>query len=144
MRSRNTRMDGEVRRWVRVCRTHTYPTYDKHEFKNHQDVRVETNRESRPIGSVRSRGCYGTMRRRLFSVSPPLAKFCRLLSLARADTHTRPTTHIHLSVLLHGGCRPDLRPKRGAFWLCSRLPGGRATWFSSISTSSAGTPPSCF
>lgn len=54
MRSRNTRMDGEVRRWVRVCRTHTYPTYDKHEFKNHQDVRVETNRESRPIGSVRS------------------------------------------------------------------------------------------
>ena len=90
------------------------------------------------------RGCYGTMRRSLFSVSPPLAKFCRLLSLARADSHTRPTTHIHLSVLPHGGCRPDLRPKRGAFWLCSRLPGGRATWFSSISTSSAGTPPSCF
>ena len=74
------------------------------------------------------KGGYGTMRRRLFSVPPPGQILSSLLSLARADTHTRPTTHIHLSVLPHGGCRPDLRPKRGAFWLFSRLPGGRATW----------------
>ena len=69
----------------------------------------------------------GSMRRPFFYVPPLQADFCRLLSLARADTHTRPTTHIHLSVLPHGGCRPDLRPKCGAFWLFSRLPGGRAT-----------------
>ena len=54
------------------------------------------------------------MRRPFFYVPPLQADFCRLLSLARADTHTRPTTHIHLSVLPHGGFRPDERSAFGA------------------------------